>query len=197
MTWTQPRNLRDNEVITAAGWNRIMGTSGSIAYLTNQTNFRAGCTVFSARFSQTIAVTGPSSVGYTRITSFLTSSTNINIPNRLYFNRNRGIITLKGGIPFICIWNAKISDGLNAAATGITVRSTFDVVRKRGSGFVNEMLATTYLLKNHASQINITGSFGGISLYNSDRYFVGFNHNSATPMLINGTITLMLYPCLV
>jgi hypothetical protein len=197
MTWTAPQKLRDNTVITANYWNQILGTNGSMAYLTSRTNARAACTIFSANFTKTIPVTGVGSTSRTRINTFQTSSTNRDIPNRLYFNRSNGGITIPGNTPFLCIWSISINDAFNAAATGITLRTTLDLARKRDSGTSIFVVSASYLYKDDASQIHLPGAFGSVSFYNSDRYFLTFNHNSSFEMQISGTITLMLNPCLV
>ena len=197
MTWTAPRNLKDNTVVTANYWNQILGTTGSMAYLTRRTNARAACTIFSANFAKTIPVTGVGSTSRTRINNFQTSLTNRDIPNRLYFNRSNGGISIPGNTPFLCIWNMSINDANNIAATGITLRTTLDLVRKQNSATSTYVVSASYLYKDDATQINLMGAFGSVSFFNADRYFLTMNHNSPFEMQINGTITLMLNPCLV
>lgn len=193
MTWTEPRNLRDNTVITANYWNSVIGSRGSVAYLQRKTNQRANCTVFSAPFTATIAVTDSSTIGTTRISAFSTVASNRNVTDRRFFNKNTGAIILPDNTPVLILWSIKV---LNANSN-YTVRSTLELQRRTSERRVTTTVASEYLFRSNVDSNILTGAYATVSWYKKDRYFLTCNHNHVADLDISGTITIIVNPSFV
>lgn len=193
MTWSEPRNLRDNTVITARYWNSVLGSKGSVVYLQRKTNQRSNCTIFSAPFTQDIPVTSSGVSTTARITSFSVVRGNSYITNRRYFNRNTGAITLPDNMPVILIWSINILNN----TSNYTVRTTLERQYKNQGSLVTQTVASNYFFRNSVASDIFTTTYASVSWFKKDRYFLTCNHNSADALTISGNVTIIINPSFV
>jgi hypothetical protein len=120
---------------------------------------------------------------------------NKDFPNRLYFDKSNGAIIIPPNTPVVLLWTVDFDN----ASNGYWIRSNLDRTRPRNKSrkVDTAIVASHYLYKNSNNISVLSGSFATISDFRSDRYFISINHGSATPKTVNGTITMLLNPCLV
>ena len=191
-TWTQPRDIADDAIITARYWNQILGTYGSLAYIDSLSNQRANCTVHSATFTKVIP-SGSSEM--VRINSFRQYPSNPSFPNKLVFSKNSGAIIIPPNRPVILLWHVDFDNSSN----GYWVRSNLERTRVRNNTreVVRSVVASHYMYKNTNNISILSCSFASISDFVSDKYYISVNHGSPSSRTVNGTITMILNPCFV
>lgn len=194
MTWTEPLNLKDNQVIGATYWNNLLGQNSSLVYLERRTNAKVKCTVLTASFQKTIPAKNPSELFIPKIDAFRVSRNVPSYPNSQYFGRRTGNISLPGSTPFIAMWNMSVP---TTTASNITMRHQFVLQRKSAEKIVYETLACDYFFRSTSAQNRFTGVYAGITLYNGDKYWLSCATNHTSSIVVSGTITIILNPSFV
>lgn len=194
MTWTEPLNLKDNQIIGATYWNNLLGENSSLVYLERRTNEKVQCTVLTASFRKTIPAKNTGEVFLPKINGFLTNRSFPAYPNSKYFDRKTGNISLPGSTPFIALWNMSVP---TATASPITIRHQLVLQRKSAEKTLYDTLACDYFYRSSSTQNRFTGVYAGIALYNGDKYWLSCATNSASSFVVSGTITIILNPSFV
>jgi len=195
MTWTSPVNLKDNAIINASYWNDLLGEDSSLVYLQRKTNQKTACTVFTATFQKVIEYQSSGAASATIIDSFSVNKSIPSYPDSSVFIRRNGRIKFRGNTPFIAIWNMSIP---TSSSSPITLRSTFNVARRRADRRQVQTLASYYFYRSSSVQNKFGGVYAGISRFNNDRYYLTCNHNDVgSDITVSGTITIILNPSFV
>lgn len=194
MTWTEPRDLKDNTIITADYWNSLLGENSSLVYLQRKTNARTDCTVISASFSKLIPNQISSATSSTVINTLRFNRLYPQYPNAKYYNRFNGRIALPGGTPYMMFWRISVP---TATPSNIEFRSTLNLTRRTAERVVNLDVAAYYFNRSQSVQNSAVFAHSGVSVWNGDRYFITCNHNHGSGIVVSGTITIILNPCFV
>lgn len=194
MTWIEPLNLKDNQIIGATYWNNLLGENSSLVYLERRTNAKVRCTVLTASFRTTIPAKNTGEVFLPKINGFLTNRSFPSYPNSQYFERRTGNISLPGSTPFIAMWNMSVP---TTTASNITMRHQFVLQRKSAEKTLYDTLACDYFYRSSSTQNRFTGVYAGITLYNGDKYWLSCATNHTSSIVVSGTITIILNPSFV
>jgi hypothetical protein len=189
-TWSSPQNLKDDTIIDAALWNRIVSSIGSVGYLNSVTNKRARCNIIVAEWTQTIQ---PSVLATANSTIIKFSSTS----NSRYFKPRSGQIILPDQTPCLLIWRMWFYG--ETSATSYNQRTTLRKAYKTGNSQVikYQEVAAHFNRKFDADQVVMSASYAVVSNVSTDRYYITAAHGFNTAIATRGHCHLIINPGMV
>ena len=189
-TWTSPQDLKDNKIIDASLWNRIVSSEGSVGYLNFVTNARAGCNIIVAEWTQTIQ---PSVLATANSTIIKFSSTS----NSNYFIPRSGEIILPDQTPCLLIWRMWFYGETLSAS--YNQRTTLRKAYKTGNSQVTKYqeVAAHFNRKFKADQVVMSASYAVVSNVSTDRYYITAAHGFNKAIATRGHCHLIINPGMV
>ena len=187
--WTNPRNLKDDTIISATYWNSITSDVGSVKWLRENTKARAACNIAVAHWTQSIPVKSSSSNSSTQI-KFTSNS------NGARFKADGGIV-LPANTPCLLIW--KVWFFGESAQTGYSQRTTlFKRYLSNNGKTINRQTVASYFNKKYdASQVVVNASYAVVANVASDRYYITVDHGFHTAINTRGTCHIIINPGMV
>lgn len=220
MTWNTVKNFRDNQIITAEDWNNILGANGNVSLINKMINTRSACNVSSSIISdQNVLKTASFTTAINRLAFYNSNPpffstgdgdgwmsfqfVNENTNYFPFYNSVRSSINQAiDGIPFILLWQFKLSTQNSANLSAMRVRTTVEREYRtsvNGSQTTTETISASFFRSFSTS--TETDYFSASLCYAShnvtDRYFVTVSHDFNANLTAYGQIRVIANPGIV